>query len=121
MARGDFSHLEIPADDPGRVLPFYAAVFGWEFGQMAEFGDYNLFRMTCSNSGGAVGKRGVTAGERLSVAIEVDSVEEALETAVRLDGSVVRGKAEVMGFGWSAVIADPEGNPISIFEPLQRG
>jgi predicted enzyme related to lactoylglutathione lyase len=120
MARGDFSHLEIPADDPQRVLPFYTALFGWEFGQMAEFGEYNLFRLACSNAGGAVGRRGVTAGDRLSVAIEVDSIDEALATAVRLAGSVVRGKAEVMGFGWSAVVADPEGSPISIFEPLRR-
>lgn len=119
MARGDFAHLEIPADEPGRVLPFYTALFGWEFGQMEPFGEYNLFRMTCSNSGGAIGRRGVTAGDRLNVAIEVDSIEEALATAIRMGGSVVRGKSEVTGFGWSATVADPEGGEISIFEPLR--
>ena len=119
MARGDFSHLEIPADDPQRVLPFYAALFGWEFGQMEPFGDYNLFRLSCSNAGGAIGKRDVTAGHALNVAIEVDSIDEALATTVRLEGAVVRAKSEVQGFGWSACVADPEGNKILIFEPLR--
>ena len=121
MARGDFSHLEIPANDPSAVLPFYEAVFGWEFGQMEAFGEYHLFRMASSNAGGAIGRRGVTAGDRLDVAIEVESIEEALAAATRTGGSVVRGKAEVTGFGWSATIADPEGGQISIFEPARAG
>ena len=71
MARGEIAHIEFPADDLERAKAFYGAVAGWEFGQMPEFGDYELFR-TGETTGGAIGLRGRSVGQAIRIYINVD-------------------------------------------------
>ena len=62
MAHGEMEHLEIPADDPERAQRFYGGVLGWQFSSMEEFPDYYLFQAG-PGRGGAIGRRGQSAGE----------------------------------------------------------
>ena len=116
MAKGSIAHIEFPADDLGRATRFYSAVAGWEFGRMDEFPDYELFR-NGEASGGAVGLRGRTVGTALRIYIDVESLEEGIAAALANGGAQVEPPTEIGGgMGRFAVVRDPEGNEVGLWE-----
>jgi predicted enzyme related to lactoylglutathione lyase len=119
MAHGEINHIEFPADDPQRAMRFYEAVAGWQFSAMDGMPDYWLFR-SAEGYGGAVGRRGITTGSTLRDYIQVDSVEAAIAAGERTGGSVKEPKTEIPGMGWFAVLVDPEGTEIGLFEAAPR-
>jgi uncharacterized protein len=119
MKHGDFTHIEIPADDPDRARRFYAELLGWTFAPpVPGFEGYHMFTTPAgeAGAGGAIGKRGESAPERLRTYVHVDSIEESLARAEALGGAVVEGKSEVPGIGWYAVLKDTEGNEMALWE-----
>lgn len=116
MAHGEYAHIEIPADDPERATRFYSAVFGWDFGTIEGMPDYWLYQV--GEVGGAVGLRDRTAPHAIRNYIAVDSIDDALPKVESLGGTVTGTKTEVPGYGWFAVVLDPEGNEIGLFERI---
>lgn len=123
MKHGDFTHIEIPADDTDRAKSFYGGLFGWDFQEMPGFEGYHLFTTAAGQEGvgGAIGERGKSAPQQLRNYIHVDSIEATLPKVSELGGSVVEGKSEVPGQGWYAVFRDPEGNELALWESAPRG
>lgn len=122
MAQGEYTHIEIPADDPARAQRFYEGVFGWKFRAMEGYPDYFLYTTAAGDDGvgGAIGKRDVSAPHQVRNYVDVDSVEESVAKAAELGGRVVEPKAEVPGQGWYAVITDTEGNEFAVWQSLNR-
>ena len=120
MAHGEINHVEFPADDPERAKAFYGAVAGWEFGEMPEFPDYHLFR-TAEGYGGAIGKRDVSTGHILRIYIEVASIDDALAASDAHGGRTKEPKREIQGMGWFAVVIDPEGSEVGLFQSIRAG
>ena len=120
MAKGEYTHIEIPADDPARAQRFYEGVFGWTFREMEGYPDYYLYTTAAGENGvgGAIGKRDVSAPHEIRNYIDVDSVDESAARAVELGGRIVEAKAEVPGQGWYAVVEDSEGNQFAIWQNL---
>ncbi|CAN5784772.1 hypothetical protein BH23CHL7_BH23CHL7_24970 [soil metagenome] len=119
MAHGQITHIEFPADDTARAARFYSQLFGWELGEMEGLPGYFLFRTgPIEASGGAIGERGRTTGDRLRVYVETDSIEDVLARVDELGGQIVTGRTEIPGQGWYAVINDSEGSQIALFEGL---
>lgn len=119
MHHGDFTHIEIPADDPERAKRFYAEVFGWTFApEQPGFEGYHMFTTPTgeAGAGGAIGKRGEMAPQKLRTYVHVDSIDETLATVTSLGGTVVEPRAEVPGVGWYAVFTDAEGNEMALWE-----
>ena len=123
MAHGDFTHFEIPADDPSRAQRFYAGLFGWETREMPGYEDYYLFNTPAGQDamGGAIGKRGESAPEQLRTYVHVDSVDDAVAKVRELGGTTVAEKAEVPGQGWYAVFRDTEGNELALWDQAPQG
>jgi uncharacterized protein len=124
MQHGDFTHVEIPADDPGRAKRFYEEVFGWTFPpEIPGFEGYHMFTTPAGQEGvgGAIGKRGESAPEKLRSYVHVDSIDATLPRIAELGGTVVEAKSEVQGQGWYAVFADTEGNELALWEAAPRG
>ena len=115
MAKGEITHIEIPADDVERAKRFYAAVAGWDFSEMEGIPDYWLFR-TGEGSGGGLGKRGESVGNVIRIYINVDKLEPAVAAAEENGGSVTTPPSDVPGQGRYAVIRDPEGSEIGLWE-----
>lgn len=115
MAKGEVTHIEFPADDIERAKRFYSAVAGWEFGEMEGFPDYWLFRSS-EASGGGLGKRGESVGNVIRVYITVDKLETAVAAAEANGGAVIAPPADVPGQGRYAVVRDPEGTEIGLWE-----
>jgi uncharacterized protein len=120
MAHGEINHIELPADDPERAMRFYEAVAGWEFSTAEGMPDYWVFRFA-DGFGGGIGRRGVTAGQVVRDYIEVDSIEDAVAAAQRTGGKVTEAKSEIPGMGWFAVLNDPEGNEVGLFQSSRKG
>jgi predicted enzyme related to lactoylglutathione lyase len=120
MAHGEINHVEFPADDPERAMKFYSAVAGWEFTEQEGMPGYFLFR-SGEGYGGAVGKRGESIAEKLRVYIEVRSVDDALAAATRTGGTVVEPKSDIPGVGYFAVVNDPEGTEVGLFQSTRAG
>ena len=120
MAHGEYTHIEIPADDPARAQHFYEGVFGWTFRALDSYPDYFLYTTAAGDEGvgGAIGKRDVSAPHEIRNYVHVDSIEESVAKAIELGGSVKADKAEVPGQGWYAVIADSEGNEFALWQRM---
>jgi predicted enzyme related to lactoylglutathione lyase len=119
MNHGDFTHIEIPADDTTRARRFYAELFGWAFSaEIPGFEGYHLFTTPVGQEGmgGAIGKRGQSAPEKVRAYVLVDSISDVLAKVAELGGSVIEDKSEVPGQGWYAVFADSEGNELALWE-----
>ena len=118
MQHGDFTHVEIPADDPARAKRFYTDLFGWSFQEIPGFDGYHLFTTPAGREavGGAIGIRGQTVPERMRSYVQVTSIDETVPRVADFGGSVIDEKQEVPGQGWFAVLQDSEGNEIAIWE-----
>ena len=98
MAQGQLTHIEIPADDPARARAFYGGLLGWETSEMPEFPNYFLFSFgQVDRSGGAIGKRGESVGDKLRIYFDVDSLDATLAKVAGLGGKVVMAKTEIPG------------------------
>jgi predicted enzyme related to lactoylglutathione lyase len=115
VAKGEITHIELPADDPERAKRFYTAVAGWEFSESQGFPGYFVFR-TADRAGGGLGKRGESVGSVVRVYITVDSLEEAIAAAQANGGTITAQPADVPGMGRFAVAKDPEGNEIGLWQ-----
>ena len=119
MKHGDFTHIEIPADDTARARRFYSELFGWTFSaDIPGFEGYHLFSTPVGAEGmaGAIGKRGEMAPDAVRTYVQVDSIDETLARVRELGGSVVEERSEVPGQGWYAVFNDSEGNELALWE-----
>ncbi len=119
MAKGEITHVEIPADDPERAKRFYAAVAGWSYDTMDGMPEYWMFR-TSDESGGAIGTRGQSVGSVLRAYITVDRLEDGIEAATANGGSVVTEPTDVPGQGRFAAVRDPEGNEIGLWQTVEN-
>lgn len=115
MAHGEINHIEFPADDPGRAKAFYEAVAGWKFSEMPGMDGYWLFR-SGEGYGGAIGQRGITTGPTLRNYIHVDSIDAAIAASDRNGGTTREPRTAIEGMGFYAVLVDPEGTEIGLFE-----
>jgi uncharacterized protein len=120
MAHGQITHIEFPADDVARARRFYEGLFGWTFREFEGVPDYLLFNTGSAEAGGAIGKRGESTGQQILAYVEVDSIDELLPRVDGLSGKVTRGRSEIPGQGWYAIIVDSEGNELGLYESLPR-
>ena len=124
MKHGDFTHIEIPADDPARATRFYGELFGWSFSpEIPGFEGYHMFSTPVGEEGmaGAIGKRGGLAPEKVRTYVHVDSIDDTLAKVPGLGGAVVEPRSEVPGMGWYAVFTDSEGNELALWESTPAG
>jgi len=115
MAHGDIMHTEIPVSDFDRASAFYADLFGWEIVDTPGMPDYPTWMAPNRISGGALTARGDGFTQPRSY-VEVDSIDDVVAKTTAGGGSVLVPKDNITETSWWAVIADPEGNQIGLFE-----
>lgn len=115
---GKFVWRDLMTDDPARVKPFYAALFGWEYVERTAQGrPYTLVK----SGGQFIG--GIAKAERripdqpnaqwlnfMSVA-DVDQAAQLTRTA---GGSVLLAPFDLPRVGRAAVVLDPQGAPLGL-------
>jgi predicted enzyme related to lactoylglutathione lyase len=115
MAHGDITHIDIPVDDVDAAKGFYGSLFGWQIAAPPGFDDYPMWRAPNQISGGGLAQRSDDFTQPRSY-VEVDSIDAALGAVEGLGGTVLTPKTPISDSSWFAVIGDPSGNRIGLFE-----
>jgi predicted enzyme related to lactoylglutathione lyase len=110
-------HFEIPADDFGRAVKFYEAVFGWEISKWDAPVDYWL--ITTGEEGepgidGAIAPREQV--QNTTNTVSVPDVDEFAQKVVDAGGKIVTEKMTVAGIGYFHYCLDTEGNLFGIMQ-----
>jgi len=121
-------HFEIPAADVVRSRAFYERCFSWKALSMPGMG-YTMFHTAPTDDKGMLQQRGAVNGgmfqrqgglDRLLITIQVPDLDAALRTVQKEGGSVVRGRAEVPGVGFTAYVKDIDGNLLGLIQPTRK-
>jgi predicted enzyme related to lactoylglutathione lyase len=116
---GTFSWAELATPDADAAKAFYARLFGWEYDDfpMGEGMVYSMAR---------VGTRFVAALYRSdehrhwASYVTVESADETAARAKELGGSLISEPFDVMDVGRMAVVIDPQGAGLAIWEPRRH-
>lgn len=115
MAHGDITHIDIPVRDLAKASEFYSGLFGWQISERPGFEGYPMWQAPNKISGGGLAPRSEDFSQPRSY-VEVDSIDETLAAAVTAGGTVVMGKDPISETSWWAIIQDPDGNLVGLYE-----
>lgn len=113
------AHFDIPVDDIERAKKFYEALFDWKIEKVPGEMPYYFIETTDLNGqknvGGGMGKR-EKAGQQPTNFIGVPSIDEYIDKAVAMGGSIIEPKTPITGVGYLAVCQDTESNTFGFWE-----
>jgi predicted enzyme related to lactoylglutathione lyase len=110
---GGISYLRIPATDPQASADFYEAVFGWT---VRRDGEDPAFEDGTGHVIGHFRSDHQVAGEAgVRPYVFVESLDETLEKA-RANGAAVMTEPYPEGDLWVALILDPAGNAVGVWQ-----
>jgi len=115
MAHGDITHIDIPVKDLAAGSAFYSTLFGWEIAEVPGFEGYPMWQAPNKISGGGLAPREDGFTQPRSY-VEVDSIDDTAAAAVKAGGTVAMEKQQISPTSWWAVIVDPDGNEIGLYE-----
>jgi predicted enzyme related to lactoylglutathione lyase len=124
-------HFEMPYDDAARVTAFYRSAFGWNTEALgAEMGHYVLATTTATDANGPTTPGAINGGlfkrsadmpaQFPSVVIAVDDIRKSMDKVRQAGGHVLGEPMEIPGVGKYVSFMDPEGNRVSMLQPLPR-
>ncbi len=115
MIKHSVCHIEWHVTDFEKTETFYGGLFGWTFKAWGE--EYLIYMGPEGGvNGGFVKVPEVKAGSSPIIYILVEEIEPYLEKAKELGGDVWEGKTEIPEVGWFAIIKDPFGNAVAVFQ-----
>jgi predicted enzyme related to lactoylglutathione lyase len=117
MAHGDITHIDIPVTDLGKATEFYSGLFGWQIAEVPGFEGYPMWQAPNKISGGGLAPREDGFTQPRSY-VEVDSIDETVAAAKDAGGTVLMEKSQISPTSWWAVIGDPDGNAIGLYEGM---
>lgn len=115
-APGTFSWVDLATSDAGAAKAFYAGLFGWEYDDQP-MGDGSFYSMA-TKDGKVVGALFGAPSEppHWNCYVTVASADEAAGKAKGLGATVVAGPFDVFESGRMAVVQDPTGAFLSVWE-----
>ena len=124
-------HFEMPYDDAARVAAFYRSAFGWNTEALgAEMGHYVLATTTATDARGPTVPGAINGGffkrsadmpaQLPSVVIAVQDIRASMDKVRQAGGDVLGEPMEIPGVGKYVSFTDPEGNRVSMLQPLPR-
>ena len=108
-------HFEITGKDAEALQQYYRDLFGWSLTPMAPEVPYGLVgpEETGGGIGGGVGAS-MDGASLLTVYVQVDDIQGALDRAVELGGEVVQPPTVIPGTVTYAQFRDIEGNLVGL-------
>jgi uncharacterized protein len=112
-----FVHLELMSTDVGASKSFYGKLFDWKLEDMP-MGDmtYTMINVGEGTGGGLMKNPMPDAKSSWLAYVLVDDVKKAADKAKSLGATVMKDKTEVMGMGAFAIITDPTGAMLGLWE-----
>lgn len=117
-------HFEIPFEDQKRATKFYQDVFKWRTEDVPDMNYVMAYSVATDEkhmpkesgaiNGGMMKRNDKVKGP--TFAINVASIEEAIEKIKKAGGTVVTGKTAIGDMGFMAYFKDTEGNVLSVWQ-----
>ncbi|NLT35424.1 MAG: VOC family protein [Gaiellales bacterium] len=113
-------HWDLIVSDAKKAKAFYGALFDWRFDE-STFPGYTVIDVGEEGRGGGMMQRPADApGCSLNTYFGVDDIDGTLAKAVERGATVLVAKTEITGIGYWAMFLDPDGIPMSLFEPVSQ-
>jgi uncharacterized protein len=115
---GTFSWTDLGTTDPDGAKRFYAELFGWEYDDqpIPQGGTYTMVRKNGKDVAGlSQAMEGMPTAWNSYVTVE--SADSAAARAGELGGNVMGEPFDVMDAGRMAIVQDPTGAVLSVWEP----
>ncbi len=124
-------HFEMPFHDRARMAKFYENAFGWQTQMLGEdMGSYVLATTVETDEKGPTRPGAINGGfypkkpdwpaQYPSIVIAVKDIAKAAAKVVKAGGTVLGEPMEIPGVGRYVSFMDPEGNRVSMLEPVPR-
>jgi predicted enzyme related to lactoylglutathione lyase len=124
-------HFEMPYENRDRMAKFYQSAFGWQTQMLGEdMGNYVVATTTETGeagpkkpgaiNGGFYGKAPDKPMQYPSVVIAVDDIKRSSQKVASAGGKVLGEPWDIPGVGQYVSFVDPEGNRVSMLQPLPR-
>ena len=111
-----FIHIELQTQDPPAARAFYAGLFGWRFDELPGM-NYTMIDVGEGTGGGLMQAKQRDIPSQWIPFVSVDDVKASTDRARVLGATIMKGPAEVPGYGWYSVIVDPTGATFGIWTP----
>ena len=114
MAADLIAHVEIPSTNLNRTTEFFMRLFDWDF---KPFGKGYLLYNT--HKGLTIGLRkveSIKSGDTTTFHINVTDIDKILEKAMQHGGDVFKRKTVIPAMGYYALLNDPDGNIIGLYQ-----
>lgn len=118
---GNFVWLELATTDQAAAKNFYSTLFGWQAQDMPMGPDavYTMFRLNGRDAAGGFQvseqERGIPPHWQLYIAVE--NVDDSATRAAELGAKLIQPPMDIPNVGRMAVLQDPTGAMISLFQP----
>lgn len=113
----NFVHIELRSLQLKKATPFYESLFGWKMQPAPVPGMEYILYTTESGPGGGMMQAEKDGTPHWVPYVHVKDIHAAVKKAQALGATVRAGVNEIPGFGHAAVLADPAGSPIGLFQP----
>jgi uncharacterized protein len=113
---GTFSWAELVTSDAGAAKAFYTSVFGWDYDDQP-IPDGGVYSMALRDGKSVAALYGGDQPPHWNCYVTVASLEETTARAGELGGTVLAEPFDVMDAGRMAVIADPAGAALCMWQP----
>ena len=124
-------HFEMPFDNRERMAKFYRSAFGWQTQMLDEEMDNYVLATTTETdetgpkkpgaiNGGFFPKKPDWPAQYPSIVIAVDDIAQAVRKVTDSGGNVLGEPMEIAGVGQYVSFTDPEGNRVSMLQPVPR-
>jgi uncharacterized protein len=123
---GSFCWIELATVDQNAAKEFYTSLFGWSFvdSPMSPDEIYTMFKLQGRDVGAAytlnqsMREQGVPPNWALYVSS--DSADDSVQAALDAGGRAITGPFDVGDYGRMAVLQDPAGAMVSVWEPKRH-
>jgi predicted enzyme related to lactoylglutathione lyase len=124
-------HFEMPFEDRERMAKFYRSAFGWQTEMLgAEMDSYVLATTVETGEKGPKRPGAINGGfypkhtdwpaQYPSIVIAVNDIRKAVAKVAEAGGSVLGEPMEIPGVGSYVSFMDPEGNRVSMLQPIPQ-
>lgn len=128
MKQSPVVHFEMPYKNSERVVGFYSKVFGWQMQELGPSMNGYILAGTTETENMLPKKPGVINGGLFPyekgrtvtlVTIQVDDINKTMENVKKSGGKVLGDPVDIAGIGKYVSIEDPEGNMVSLLQPIR--
>jgi len=124
-------HFEMPYEDRERMASFYESAFGWQSRMLGEdMGGYVVATTTETDDAGPTRPGAINGGfyrkkpdfpmQYPSVVIAVDDIKRSSAKVTAAGGRILGEPWDIPGVGKYVSFLDPEGNRVSMLQPVAR-